>query len=64
MATSHHSVIGNPVSLTTLKVKTVLLLYSKTKGSGTTCVATANAILFVVGVSGVFQVFSVSKVIS
>lgn len=51
MGAPHPSATGNPISLTTLKVKIVLLLYSKTKGSGMTSNAKANVFLFVVGVS-------------
>ncbi len=36
MGATHHSVTGNPFSLTILQVKIVLLRYSKTKASGMT----------------------------
>lgn len=34
MGATHHSVIGSPGSQITLKIRTVLLLYSKMKGGG------------------------------
>lgn len=36
MGATHHSATGNHFSRTTFKVRIVLLLYSKIKGSGTT----------------------------